>query len=107
MPMYDRQCPRCGVMILDCLEPITSPLVVCVKCSVATERVWLSHPPAVAGDECDITIRHGLVNEDGSPRHFTSKAEIARVAKEKGLFNRVEHLGRQGGDRSKHTTRWT
>ncbi len=60
----------------------------------------------VRGDECDEWIRHGLCHEDGSPRHFTSKAEMARVAKEKGLFNYVTHVGARGSDKSPHTTKW-
>lgn len=40
---------------------------------------------AVAGDECDIWIRHGLCNADGSPRHFTSKSEIKEIAAQQGL----------------------
>lgn len=40
---------------------------------------------AVHGDEIDIWIRHGLVNEDGSPQHFDSKAAIRKAAQAKGL----------------------
>lgn len=103
--MYDRQCSSCGVIQIDCLEPVTPPIVMC-DCGQQTQRVWLSTSPTVIGDECDIHIRHGLCWPDGTPRHFRSKEEIARAAKEKGLVNVVQHLGRPGGDRSPHTTKW-
>lgn len=69
-------------------------------------RVWLTKAPLIVGDEIDVTIRHGLCNPDGSARRFRSRAEMNRVAKERGLVNRVEHIGTKGGDRNKHTTRW-
>jgi hypothetical protein len=69
------------------------------------QKVWLS-PSAVIGDECDVYIKHGLCHDDGTPRRFTSKAEMAQVAKKKGLFNWVEHVPSPGSDKSKHTTRW-
>ena len=105
MPMYDRKCPNCGVETIDCLEPVNAPAPIC-PCGTETERVWLSKPPAAVGDECDVTIRHGLCHPDGSPQRFTSKAEIARQAKARGLVNMVRHQGTSGGDRNKHTTRW-
>ena len=60
----------------------------------------------VVGDECDLWVRNGICHEDSSPRHYTSKAEMKRVAKEKGLENRVRHIGRPGSDKSPFTTRW-
>ncbi len=53
------------------------------------------------GDECDVWIRHGICHPGGAPRHFTSKAEMARAAKEAGKENVVRHI-----DGSKHTSRW-
>ena len=61
---------------------------------------------AIIGDECDVWIQHGICHDDGSPRHYTSKSEMARVAKEKGLVNLVKHVGSNGTDKSKHTSRW-
>ena len=43
----------------------------------------------VIGDECDVWIKHGLCHEDGTPRHFRSRKEIAEVAKAKGMVNMV------------------
>jgi hypothetical protein len=53
------------------------------------------------GDECDIEIKHGLCNEDGTPRRYRSKAEIAREATRRGLTSYVRHV-----DGDKHVSRW-
>lgn len=102
--MFDFLCPSCGTQNIDVLCK-SSERKVCT-CGTLMDRVWLTKPPAAIGDEIDIEIKNGLCNTDGSPRRFTSKAEIARAAKEKGLVNVVEHIGRPGSDKSKHTTRW-
>jgi hypothetical protein len=54
-----------------------------------------------------VEIRHGLCNEDGSPRRYYSHSEIAKEAKRRGLVNRVEHVPLRGSDKSPHTTKWT
>ncbi len=107
MAMYDRKCRDCGAERIDVLEPMV-PLapVECQKCGGVTERVWLTKAATVIGDEVDVWIENGLCHPGGRPRHFRSKAEIARAAKEAGLTNVVRHLGTKGGDKSKHTTRW-
>lgn len=55
-----------------------------------------------------IEIKHGICNEDGSPRRYYSKSEMARAAKAKGLVNMVEHVvdPKSGSDKSPHTTKW-
>jgi hypothetical protein len=53
-----------------------------------------------------VEIKHGICNEDGTPRKFYSKSEIARAAKAAGLTNFVRHVGTKDGDRSPFTTRW-
>lgn len=102
--MYDLACNTCHRQMRDVLEPITAPPHAC-SCGGRFERVWLQ-APAVIGDECDVWVKNGICNEDGTPRHYRSKAEMRRVAKEKGLVNVVEHLGTKGGDRSPHTQRF-
>lgn len=77
----------------------------CPMCGGPTETLWRS-TAGVIGDECDVWIRHGVCHEDGSPRRFTSKSELARAAEEKGLQNAVRHVGEPGSDKSKHTQRW-
>jgi hypothetical protein len=64
----------------------------------------------VIGDDIPggVEIRHGLCNEDGSPRRYYSHSEIEKEAKKRGLVNRVEHVPNphSGSDKSPHTTRW-
>lgn len=90
-----------------------------MKCDVCNEEInvgdwpWCPHgqgannviPDDIPGG---VEIRHGLCNEDGSPRKYYSKSEIAKEAKKRGLRNHVEHVTdpRSGSDRNPHTTRW-
>lgn len=110
MPMYDLKCSACAHEQIDVLEPIDTNEHdrVCPHCGLYSRviRAWLTKPSGVIGDECDVEVRHGLCAPDGTPRRFTSKAEMAREAKARGLVNHVEHIGSQGSDRSKHTSRW-
>jgi hypothetical protein len=63
------------------------PMPTCETCGANTEFDYgrRGDAPSVHGDEIDIWIKHGLVNEDGSPKHFTSKAEIRAEAARRGL----------------------
>lgn len=63
------------------------PLPKCEECGEAVEydAAGFGAAPSVHGDEIDIWIRHGLVNEDGSPKHFESKAAIRAEAAKRGL----------------------
>lgn len=112
MPMYDRVCidPNCNTELIDCYEPVEAPDVACTKCGKPTERAWIGKPAAVIGDDIPggIWIRHGLCNEDGTPRKYYSKSEIAKEAERRGLVNRVEHTTdpKSGSDKARHTTRW-
>jgi hypothetical protein len=112
LPMYDRLCVdnKCNNEMIDCLEPIEAPDVKCPKCGKNTERAWIGKPAAIISDEIPggIWIRHGLCTEDGSPRKYYSKSEIATEAAKRGLVNRVEHTTdpRTGSDKNKNTTRW-
>lgn len=107
--MYDRKCPDCGYILYDCYEDISETEHACPACSTGiTHRVLLpGKPPAVIGDEIDVTISNGLCNPDSSPRRFRSRQELSREAARAGLTNAVEHKGGKSGDRSRHTTRWT
>ena len=51
-------------------------------------------------------VRHGICHEDGSPKKYYSRSEMARAAKEKGMMNLVEHVGDRGSDKSPHTQRF-
>lgn len=109
MPMYDRQCKKCGKQRIDCWEPMTAPEVKC-DCGGEMERVLLpSSASNVLPDDIPggIEIRHGLCNMDGSPRTYYSRSEMKKEAEKRGLVNYVVHQT-EGlhGDRNKHTTRW-
>ena len=106
MPMYDRVCTHCQHQMIDCLEPVNAPETPCPECGKPTQRAWLTKPSGVIGDECDVWIKHGLCNEDGSPRRYTSKQEIRREEKRRDVVNVVRHVGKKGSDKSPHTTRW-
>ena len=106
MPMYDVRCPACGTQQIDVLQPIQCEQPLCA-CGTRFERAWLTKPANVIGDECDVSIRHGLCNEDGTPRRFRSKQDIKRAAKEKGWTPYVTHIPlHEGTDKSPHTTKW-
>ena len=109
MPMYDRKCSTCGLEAIDCLEPVRLADVLCAACGGTAPRVWLrGRTSAVIGDDIPggVEIRHGLCNEDGSPRRYYSKSEMAREAKARGLENTVRHAPLRGTDKSPHTSRW-
>ena len=109
MPMYDRVCTDCESTIIDSLEPISNPdPPTCSKCGGKTERAWLVSAPGVIQDtiEGGYVVYHGICNEDGSPRKYYSKSEMAKAAKEKGLVNAVRHRTAPDSDKAPHTTRW-
>lgn len=105
--MYDRICVK-GHEMIDCWEPIEAPEVPCKECGKETERAWIGKPSGVIGDDIPggMWVRHGLCNEDGTPRKYYSKSEMAAEAKRRGVSNHVEHVPEKGSDKSKHTTRW-
>lgn len=73
-------------------------------------RAWVSGTPAVIDDSIPggVLIKHGLCNEDGTPRRYYSHTEMRLEAKRRGMFNRVEHVASPGSDknRGQHTQRW-
>ena len=86
---------------------------VCDKCNKTIEwGDWPFCPHGknvsynAVGDECDVWIRHGICNDDGTPKHYTSKEDIKKAAKKAGLTNMVRHVGEIGTDKARHTTRW-
>lgn len=102
--LIDVICPNCSRARLDVMcEEGEYPR--CEVCLVFMERVW-SSTAHVHGDEIDITIKHGLCHEDGTPRRFTSREELNRAAKAAGYTNHVEHVPVPGSDKSPHTVRF-
>ena len=106
MPIYDLTCSNEHVQRDLYLKVGERPP--CPTCGGPTETLWDS-PPGVIPDDIPggLWIRHGLCNEDGTPRKYYSKTEINREAKRRGLVNMVEHVGERGSDKSKHTVKWT
>lgn len=62
----------------------------------------------IVGDDIPggVEIKHGLCNEDGTPRRYYSKSEIAAEAKRRGYRNQVEHVTAPGTDKNQHTQRF-
>lgn len=107
MPMYDYQCDTCGAEFERFRAIAQSETAEC-ECGGGAIRVWRHKGSHVIGDEIPggVEIRHGLCNEDGSPRRYYSKSEMAREASRRGLVNVVEHKPLRGTDKSPHTSRW-
>lgn len=109
MPMYDRGCEN-GHQMLDCWEPVNSGEVLCNECQQPTKRIWVGKANAVIGDEIPggVWIRHGICNEDGTPRKYYSHSEMRKEAARRGLQNMVRHVTdpKSGSDKNPHTTRW-
>lgn len=87
----------------------TDSAPVCGDCGASTveDGDLYGKAPCVVGDECDVWVRHGICNPDGTPKHYTSKAAMREAATALGLENRVRHIPMRGSDKSPHTTRWT
>lgn len=104
--MYDRCCNQCGEIYIDMWEPIVREDPV-HACGGVLERVRLpTGRGQVLGDECDVWVKHGICNDDGTPKHYTSKKDMREAAQKKGMENHVVHIGAKGSDKSKHTSRW-
>lgn len=86
----------------------TDPTPPCPACGADMEPEFhlTGKAPCVIGDECDITVAHGLCHEDGTPKRFRSKADLRAEAKATGWTNMVQHVGQRGSDKSPHTSRW-
>ncbi len=104
MPVYDFKGITCGHVFERYAR--YDEAVPCPECGGVTEHVWIPGTRHVIGDECDQTIANGLCNADGTPRRFTSKAEIKKEAKRRGLTQFVQHTTKPGTDKSKWTSRW-
>jgi hypothetical protein len=102
MPFYDRKCSACDWQKIDVFERVTPEDVSCPDCSAATDRVWLTKPSNVIGDECDIRQENGFK----TVQHFRSKIERKRALKAAGVEECVQHRPMPGTDKSKHTMNW-
>ena len=105
MPIYDRACRACGWERDDCFEHASQSEHACPTCGKPTVRVFQgSRSPAVIGDEFIGGLT--LENLGHEPVTVHSRTELKREMQARGLKPFVRHVGEQGSDKSKHTTRW-
>ena len=107
MPLYDVKCNKCDKEWVR-YATVANRALPCETCGESIELLFKA-ANSVIGDDIPggILIKHGLCNEDGSPRKYYSKSEIAAEAKRRGLVNMVKHSpDNRSGDKSKHTTKW-
>lgn len=72
----------------------------CDDCGEPTERAWFKSANVI-GDE----MHHLQINGTKTPILFTSKLEHKRWLKQNGYRINDGHVGEQGSDKNKHTTR--
>src|ERR1051326_8062241 len=63
----------------------------------------------VIGDEIDVTIEHGLCNDDGTPRRFRSRSELRLACAVKGMIPYHDVYAEQGNRRledARHRDDW-
>lgn len=109
----DACCTVCSTQKLDFLHK-SGPLPPCPVCGGALEQIKTTAGQGKAGpvrpDEIPggLEIKHGLCNEDGTPRKYYSHSEIAAEARRRGYINYVTHEtdNVQGTDKNKFTVRW-
>lgn len=104
MPMYDRACRDCSWVRDDCYEPLRADFP-CPQCGGETVRVWTARTAAIHGDDKFIG---GLKLENLGHEEVTvySRSELKREMDKRNLQHFTRHVGEQGSDKSKHTTRW-
>lgn len=100
MPMYDYKCPNGHEF--EGLYPVGVDIVPCRECDAGANKVWVTKPSNIVGDEIDY-IDENLGPE---PIRIRSKAERRRIMKERGLEEFIRHTGVPGTDKSPHTTNW-
>lgn len=81
-------CPNCGATDKPYAWETALPLD-CIKCGEKMANVVesVNQAPGIATDDIPggIEIRHGICNEDGSPKRYYSKTDIKRACNEKGV----------------------
>lgn len=110
MPLYDRACAakhECQWSKTDCYEPINAPDPGCPQCGGPTARVWSSGFRRVGAIADSIPGGLKIENMGHEPVTVYSMTEFKRECEKRGLVNVVKHVGRDHGDKSKITARWT
>lgn len=106
MPIYDLICSNNHIQRDLYLKVGERPP--CPECGATTDTYWESSA-SVIPDEIPggMWVHHGICNEDGTPRKYYSKSEMAAEAKRRGLVNLVRHAPESlESDKSRHTIKW-
>lgn len=109
MPLYDMSCEKCNREWVR-YSKVDDRNLPCEECGGEVKQMFYpSRCCSVIGDDIPggIVIRHGICNEDGTPRTYYSKSEMIAEAKRRGLENVVRHVpDNLDSDKSKHTVKW-
>jgi hypothetical protein len=93
MPSYHYRpvttaCSACGTVSKDYRWLHERDAWVCACGGSLTEvEDQANRATAVIGDEVDYTFHHGLCNEDGTPRRYTSRTQIRQECIKRGWRN--------------------
>ena len=107
----DIVCLRCGQKTCDQYLDWNEPYPPCA-CGGQTTREYnpkslgMVIPDDIPGG---IEIRHGVCNDDGTPKRYYSRTDIRKAAKAKGMIwggDEARHIPLPGSDRNPNTTRW-
>lgn len=105
MPFYDLVCETGHEQIDILLKLGERPP--CPTCGGSVSTLWRTSSNVVGDDiPGGYEVKHGICNEDGSPRKYYSKSEMRKEADKRGLVNMVRHVGTRDSDKAPWTTRW-
>jgi len=94
MPIYDLVCDN-GHEQIDIWCP-TQEKPECPICGAQTGTLWRSSSNVIGDDiPGGIEIKHGICNDDGTPRRYYSKTEIKEAARRKGLIQKDDKPDRK------------
>ena len=77
------ECNECGQVVKKMQWNYDPPPEHCGK-PTHLEYTHKGDAPTVIGDEIDITIHHGPIHEDGTPRRYRSRAELKQESERMG-----------------------
>ena len=82
MPLYDHRCPDC-CMVHEAIMPIDEKTRDCPHCDGIAQRCF-SPRYTVIGDVDFVTD-----DLDGTPKRYTSKKDLEKDLKDKGLYEKI------------------
>jgi hypothetical protein len=111
--MVDARCRVCAAVREDTLQKDGGSIAPCASCGGEMERIFQMagrktsdvHVDSIPGG---LYIKHGLCNEDGTPRRYDSYSEIRREEERRGLIPYVTHEvdPASGSDKNPYTQRF-